>query len=127
MVKLMGHTVHDKTDPDGDIAIQYIGLRPAEKLYDELLIGSNVSGTEHPRIMRADETFVPFDTLWELIRDLQAAAAGLDYTRARNLLTQVVTEYRPTDGIDDLVWLSKNGGDVRQETDSVIPFPGKKG
>jgi FlaA1/EpsC-like NDP-sugar epimerase len=127
MVKLMGLTVQDETDPDGDIAIQYIGLRPAEKLYEELLIGSNVSGTRHPRIMRADETFLPFDTLWELIRDLQAAAMGLDYARARNLLTQAVTEYRPSNGIDDLVWLSKNGGDMPKETDSVIPFLRRQG
>jgi FlaA1/EpsC-like NDP-sugar epimerase len=127
MVKLMGLTVQDETDPDGDIAIQYIGLRPAEKLYEELLIGSNVSGTRHPRIMRADETFLPFDTLWELIRDLQAAAAGLDYARARSLLARAVAGYRPTNGIDDLVWLSKNGGDMPKETDSVIPFLRKQG
>ncbi len=127
MVKLMGLTVQDETDPDGDIAIQYIGLRPAEKLYEELLIGTNVSGTRHARIMRADETFLPFDTLWELLRDLQAAAAGLDYARARSLLTQAVAGYRPTNGIDDLVWLSKNGGDTPKKTDSVIPFPGKRG
>ncbi len=56
-----------------------------------------------------------------------AAAAGLDYARARNLLAQAVAGYRPTNGIDDLVWLSKNGGDMPKETDSVIPFPGKQG
>ncbi|MCH8137070.1 MAG: polysaccharide biosynthesis protein, partial [Proteobacteria bacterium] len=93
MVRLMGLTVQDATNPDGDIAIQYIGLRPAEKLYEELLIGSNVAGTEHPRIMRADETFLPYDTLWDLIRDLEAAAAGLEYARARHLLTQAVAGY----------------------------------
>ena len=126
MVKLMGLTVRDKSNPDGDIAIQYIGLRPAEKLYEELLIGSNVAGTEHPRIMRADETFLPYDTLWDLIRDLEAAAAGLDYARARHLLTQAVAGYRPTNGIDDLVWLRKKGAYVSDDTDTVVIFPGKR-
>src|SRR5690606_15891015 len=55
MINLMGLTVRDDVHPDGDIEIQYIGLRTAEKLYEELLIGSNVTGTDHPRILRAVE------------------------------------------------------------------------
>src|SRR5690606_1980052 len=53
MIHLMGLTVKDERNPDGDIEIVYTGLRPAEKLYEELLIGTNVTGTEHPMIMRA--------------------------------------------------------------------------
>ena len=63
MVNLMGLTVRDDDNPEGDIDIDYVGLRPAEKLYEELLIGSNVTGTRHPRIMRADEDFLSFDAL----------------------------------------------------------------
>jgi FlaA1/EpsC-like NDP-sugar epimerase len=55
MVKLMGMTVRDLDHPDGDIEIAYTGLRPAEKLFEELLIGNNVTGTEHPMILRAIE------------------------------------------------------------------------
>ena len=54
MINLMGLSVLDDDNPDGDIEIKYVGLRPAEKLYEELLIGSNVTGTRHPRICRAD-------------------------------------------------------------------------
>ena len=57
MIHLMGLTVRDDNSPDGDIEVRYTGLRPAEKLYEELLIGSNVMGTEHPGIMRAEEDF----------------------------------------------------------------------
>ncbi len=76
--------------------------------------------------MRADEAFLPFDTLCELIRDLQAAAVALDYHRARALLSQAIDEYRPGNDIDDLVWLSKNGGAVVKDTDTVVDFPGKQ-
>ena len=126
MVNLMGLTVQDEDDPDGDIAIEYIGLRPAEKLYEELLIGSNATGTEHPRIMRADEDFLPADVLGSLIADLTTAAEELDYVRAHALMTQAVKEYRPANGIDDLVWLGKKNSGEPKDADSVVIFPGKQ-
>ena len=126
MVNLMGRTVQDDANPDGDIEIRYIGLRPAEKLYEELLIGSNVSSTQHPRIMRADEDFLPFDALSGFLDDLQAAAGKLDYSRAREILLHAVQEYSSDNGIDDLVWVSKNGGYKSSETDTVIDFPSSK-
>jgi FlaA1/EpsC-like NDP-sugar epimerase len=126
MVNLMGLTVQDEDDPDGDIAIEYIGLRPAEKLYEELLIGSNAAGTEHPRIMRADEDFFSADVLGSFIADLTTAAEELDYVRAHELMTQAVKEYRPANGIDDLVWLGKNKSGEPKDADSVLIFPGKQ-
>jgi FlaA1/EpsC-like NDP-sugar epimerase len=123
MVNLMGLTVQDEDNPDGDIPIEYIGLRPAEKLYEELLIGSNVSGTEHPRILRADERSLPFDTLSGFIDELQEALAGLDYDRARGLLSSAVEGYSPTNGIDDLVWLRKNDGTGDAQSDKIVEFP----
>jgi FlaA1/EpsC-like NDP-sugar epimerase len=86
MINLMGCTVRDDDNPDGDIAIKYTGLRPAEKLYEELLIGSNVSGTEHPRILRADEDYLRLDVLSRYLQELEAASEALDYARARDLL-----------------------------------------
>ena len=68
MINLTGLTVRDHNNPDGDIEIEFTGLRPAEKLYEELLIGENVSGTEHPRIMRAEEHFVPYEQLEGLLQ-----------------------------------------------------------
>ncbi len=123
MVNLMGLTVQDEDNPDGDIPIEYIGLRPAEKLYEELLIGSDVSGTEHPRILRADEKSLPFETISNVVGELQDAAAELDYVRARGLLSSAVEGYNPTNGIDDLVWLSKNDGTGGAQSDKIVEFP----
>ncbi len=61
MIHLMGMTVRDEKNPEGDIEIAYTGLRPAEKLYEELLIGNNVTGTEHPMILRAIEHSLPWE------------------------------------------------------------------
>ena len=127
MINLMGLTVRDDANPDGDIEIQFTGLRPAEKLYEELLIGGNVTGTDHPRIMRADEDFVPFDVLSGLIDDLKAASQKLDYDRARDLLLNAVKEYRPENGIDDLVWLRRNSMSKAVGTDTVVEFPTRRG
>jgi len=125
MVNLMGLTIQDDDNPDGDIEIQYIGLRPAEKLYEELLIGANVSGTEHPRIMRADEAFLSFDELDSLLGDLLDASHELDHDRARDILLRAVKEYSPTNGIDDLVWLKKTGTEADTSSDRVVDFPKK--
>ena len=123
MINLMGLTVQDEENPDGDIQIEYIGLRPAEKLYEELLIGSNVSGTRHPRILRADEDFLSTETLADLIAELAIAAEERDHDRARGLLSRCVTEFSPSEGIEDLVQQSKNGGAKSADIDTVVEFP----
>jgi FlaA1/EpsC-like NDP-sugar epimerase len=125
MINLMGLTVRDDSNPDGDIEIQYTGLRPAEKLYEELLIGSNVSGTEHPRILRADEKALSIDSLTRYLDELEAALQKLDYGSAREVLLRSVQEYNPENGIDDLVWLQKTGTDTKVGTDTIIDFPRK--
>jgi FlaA1/EpsC-like NDP-sugar epimerase len=122
MINLMGLTVRDEENPDGDIAIKYTGLRPAERLYEELLIGNDVSGTNHPRIMRANEDYMSFDELLPLIEKLRAAAECLDRDGAREVLKFAVAGYEPVNGVDDLVW-SKKHGPPRQEAadaDKVI-------
>jgi FlaA1/EpsC-like NDP-sugar epimerase len=127
MINLMGMTVRDDAHPDGDIEIQYTGLRPAEKLYEELLIGSNVSGTEHPRILRADEDFLSLEELTECLDGLDAASRQFDHAKARDILLRSVNEYNPANGIDDLVWLRKTGTDVEVHSDRVVDFPKKPG
>ena len=104
MIRLMGLTVRDDENPNGDIEISFTGLRPAEKLYEELLIGENVSGTDHPRIMRAREDYLPSEELYVLLADLEAAISSLDRDGVRDVLLRAVKEYQPRDGIDDLVW-----------------------
>jgi FlaA1/EpsC-like NDP-sugar epimerase len=110
MIHLMGLTVRDASDPDGDIEIVYTGLRPAEKLYEELLIGSNVTGTEHPMIMCAMEPHLPWAELKEILGELLGALDAFDCQRARELLIRTVSEYRPQSGIQDLVWQQSQAG-----------------
>ena len=123
MINLMGLTVRDKDSPDGDIEIEYIGLRPAEKLYEELLIGTNVSGTDHPRIMRAREDFLPIDVLDPVLEQLRTASDRLDYNAAREILRETVKEYVPNGTIDDLIWAQKTGTAANTSTPTVVDFP----
>jgi len=125
MINLMGLTVRDEATPEGDIEIQYIGLRPAEKLFEELLIGANVSGTDHPRIMRADEDYLPIDVLLKLLNELMDASLAMDYDKARNILLRAVKEYSPAQEIGDLVWITKQRQGKSQEQDRVVDFPTK--
>jgi FlaA1/EpsC-like NDP-sugar epimerase len=125
MINLMGLTVKDEEHPEGDIEIQFVGLRPAEKLFEELLIGFNVSGTEHPRIMRADEEYLSAEVLSDLLDNLRKASQELDYEKARSILSTAVKEYSPQNGIDDLVWLRKAAYGDMEGPDRVIEFPGR--
>lgn len=123
MINLMGLAVRDAERPHGDIEIQFVGLRPAEKLFEELLIGSNVSGTEHPRIMRADEDCLSMEKVSELLDKLKRASRDLDYEKARRILQAAVAEYAPQNDIDDLVWQQKTASGETIEHDQVIDFP----
>jgi FlaA1/EpsC-like NDP-sugar epimerase len=107
MISLMGLTARDEENPDGDIEITYTGLRPAEKLFEELLIGTNVTGTEHPMIMRAMEHSLPWYQVQQVLEDMSVALSKFDCDRARQLLMQTVAEYKPTGDIQDLVWNRK--------------------
>jgi FlaA1/EpsC-like NDP-sugar epimerase len=125
MINLMGCTVRDDDNPDGDIEIRYTGLRPAEKLYEELLIGSNVSGTEHAHILRADEEYLSLDVLSRYVQELEAASEALDYGRAREVLLHAVLEYTPENGVNDLVWVNKSGSASRGPSKRIVDFPRK--
>ena len=107
MIHLSGLEVRSKTAPDG-IDIEHVGLRPGEKLYEELLIGDNVEGTEHPLIMRAQESEIPWSELHVLLRDLQAACEHFNYEEVRLLLQRAVVEYAPQCGIEDFIWSERN-------------------
>jgi FlaA1/EpsC-like NDP-sugar epimerase len=104
MIHLMGMTVREESNPDGDIEITFTGLRPAEKLYEELLIGGNVTGTEHPMIMRAVEPYLPWQQLSVILEQMLAAVEACDCERARGLLLSTVLEYRPAADMQDLLW-----------------------
>src|SRR5262245_1149375 len=108
MISLMGLTVRDANNPEGDIEIEYTGLRTAEKLFEELLIGTNVAGTDHPMIMRAMEHSIPWPRMQQLLNDLLVALASFDCRRALALLAESVAEYRTVHAISDYVWTRKS-------------------
>jgi len=105
MVVLSGLTVKDEEHPSGDIEIHVKGLRPGEKLYEELLIGDNPLPTNHPRIMKAHEEFL----LWEDLHDkLQALSLALDINdvpHIRKQLKDLVPGYQPEGDVVDWVWM----------------------
>lgn len=105
MIQLMGLTVRDDENPQGDVAIVYTGLRPGEKLYEELLIGDNVGATEHPKILRAYEESLPWTRVHEVLEQLVIAANNGDCAQIQHLLLGAVNGYQPTcEQIEDLVW-----------------------
>lgn len=107
MVELSGLTVRDKTNPAGDIAIEITGLRPGEKLYEELLIGDDPMPTEHERIFRAVEKSLPRNELIALLEKLRTAVESRDRAQVLAIMRQCVREFRPKDGIEDWVTLRK--------------------
>jgi FlaA1/EpsC-like NDP-sugar epimerase len=101
MVHLSGLEIRDENNPEGDIVVECTGLRPAEKLYEELLIGSNVIGTEHTKIMKANEEFLSPEELKGILNELKEACENGDCLRGRSLLQHPVVGYKPHDFIVD--------------------------
>lgn len=104
MVELSGLTVKDEQNPDGDIDIEITGLRPGEKLYEELLIGDNPKPTSHPRIMKAHEEFIPWAQLEDKLHALEMALQVNDVGVIRLMMTTLVSGYTPNDDIVDWVY-----------------------
>ncbi|MET0689119.1 MAG: nucleoside-diphosphate sugar epimerase/dehydratase [Methyloceanibacter sp.] len=96
MVRLSGLEVRDEKNPDGDIAIQYVGLRQGEKLYEELLIGENTTGTSHPRIFKNSEPFLPYEDLASALTQLEDAILRHDEGALQELLRATVEGYAPS-------------------------------
>jgi UDP-N-acetylglucosamine 4,6-dehydratase len=95
MIRLTGLEVRDEAHPDGDIAIEYTGLRDGEKLYEELLLGANISPTEHPRIMRSREPCLSRHELDAVLAELYAGMADGSSATIRAILARAVEDYRP--------------------------------
>ncbi|WP_285962262.1 MULTISPECIES: polysaccharide biosynthesis protein [Pseudomonas] len=104
MIHLTGLSVCSETNPHGDISIEFTGLRPGEKLYEELLIGDNVSPTDHPMIMRANEEHLPWEAFKEVIVNLIDSVEQDDYDRVRQLLREAVSGYAPEGEIVDWMY-----------------------
>jgi len=108
MIRLTGLQVKDKSNPNGDIEIKYTGVRPGEKLYEELLVGSNISTTDHPMIMRAEEETLAWDELNSILKGLEVAINNSDHQELRNLLIKAVPDFKPQSGITDLLFSEKS-------------------
>lgn len=107
LIRLSGLEVKDGFNPDGDVEIQCTGLRPGEKLYEELLIGDDVELTHHERIMTANEVMLPWDELQKIIQQLDDACHAFDHETIRQLLIDAPTAYKPNDPIVDLLYIAK--------------------
>ncbi|MEN5314156.1 nucleoside-diphosphate sugar epimerase/dehydratase [Pseudomonas koreensis] len=111
MIHLSGLSVRSEKNLHGDISIEFTGLRPGEKLYEELLIGDNVAATSHPMIMCANEDHLPWDLLKSKLTELLNAVDQDDYARVRQLLRDTVSGYTPDGEIVDWIYQQR-----RQET-----------
>jgi len=107
MIELSGFSVRDADNPHGDIEIAVIGLRPGEKLYEELLIGDNPSPTHHSRILKANEAFLPWSQLAQRLDALKMDIESGDAMAIRLRLREMVSEFSPDEGIVDLFHLEE--------------------
>jgi len=104
MIHLSGLSVRSEKNPQGDISIEFTGLRPGEKLYEELLIGDNVAATQHPMIMTASEDYLSWDVLKARLSELLVAVEQDDYAKVRQLLRDTVSGYTPDGDIVDWIY-----------------------
>ncbi|WP_260260052.1 polysaccharide biosynthesis protein [Vibrio intestinalis] len=113
LIQLSGLDVKDEANPHGDIEILFSGLRPGEKLFEELLIGDNVEKTAHERILTANESFLPMEEYQVLLSALDNACHNFEHEKIRQLLLDAPTDFNPTDGIGDLVWKQYRSGEIQ--------------
>jgi FlaA1/EpsC-like NDP-sugar epimerase len=107
MVELSGLVLKDAHHADGDIEIAITGLRPGEKLFEELLIGDNPQPTQHPRIMKANEEFMPWQVLQLHLDEINVAIQSNDVPMIRGLLQSLVPGYQPSDEVVDWVHMAE--------------------
>jgi len=108
LVNLSGMEVMDDDNPEGDIEIIFTGLKPGEKLYEELLIGDNVSTTEHKQILRAEEDFIDASELEHYLNLIREAEHSGDVQALKDILGQAVSGFKPSEEIVDVVYHQKN-------------------
>jgi FlaA1/EpsC-like NDP-sugar epimerase len=123
MIHLSGFEVKDESNPEGDIEIIFTGLRPGEKLYEELLIGENVQPTRHPLIMSASEDCLGWEDLTDYIDQFADTISSNDVERSRRLLVESVKGFDPQCDVADLVEQKKQASN-KPAKDNVIRYPG---
>jgi FlaA1/EpsC-like NDP-sugar epimerase len=124
MIRLSGFEIKDAENPGGDIEISYSGLRPGEKLYEELLIGENVSLTQHELIMTAEEDFLPWPIIELFMKRFNETIESNDVEKVRSLLVEAVVGYSPQCEVVDLVF-GKNKRTSIAKTSSILAYKNK--
>jgi len=125
MIHLMGLAEKTEDEPNGDIEVVFSGLRPGEKLYEELLIGDNPQGTSHPRIMMAREVSMSPGDLDVALQELLSASQEFNCSRVVKILSAAPTGFTPSEEVADLVWQNgaqKPGIEI-SESDKIRRFP----
>lgn len=117
MISLTGLSVRDENNPNGDISIEITHLRPGEKLYEELLLGDNIMGTKHPRIMRALEVELTWPQITTVMQQIEDACSRDDSEKVVKLMKGVVDGYMPQCGIEDPIWLAAHQEDKKYHGD----------
>jgi FlaA1/EpsC-like NDP-sugar epimerase len=112
MISLSGLELRDEHNLDGDIELAYSGLRPGEKLYEELLIGDNVKGTRHARIMQASEEFLELPDLQHLLDNLKVTLKKAKKEAIKKSLTKIVDGYTPWKEVSEKSSTGKNSNVV---------------
>lgn len=123
LIRLSGLEIKEESNPNGDIALEYTGLRPGEKLFEELLIGDNVHDTFHERIMTANEAMLSWEDLEPLLDSLDKACHDFDHESIRDMLLAAPTGFNPSDGICDLVWAARQPEEQKVKVAEVINMP----
>jgi FlaA1/EpsC-like NDP-sugar epimerase len=122
LIRLSGLEVKSEANPNGDIEIKFTGLRPGEKLFEELLIGNNVQKTLHEYIMTANERFLSLPKFVATMDQLDKACHDFDHEQIRSILIAAPTDFQPIDGIGDLVWNAKKALEKKIEKSNVVPL-----
>ncbi|WP_205412271.1 polysaccharide biosynthesis protein [Sphingomonas crusticola] len=127
MIELSGLSIRSADHPDGDIEIEVVGLRPGEKLFEELLIGNDPIRTAHPRIMMANEAYLSWDKLGDRLAQLGDVIAAQDAAAVRTLLRELVPEFAPVDDLSDWVAAAKEEKPARDRGEMRNVEPSREG
>ena len=107
MIKLLGFTIKNSKNPSGDIKIKIIGLRPGEKLYEELLIGNNPQKTSHAKIKKISDPFIPFNKLELNLKKLKNLIDKNKAEEVKKLLDKILKSYKSNSKIVDNIYLEQ--------------------
>jgi FlaA1/EpsC-like NDP-sugar epimerase len=124
LIRLSGLEVKSKENPNGDVEIKFTGLRPGEKLFEELLISKEVQKTQHPRIMTAKEKFILFSELQNTLEKLDNACVNSDYETIQQILLEIPIEFNSKNEIHDLTWKAQN--ELNLQKNKIVQLKKKK-